>query len=156
MFQLWCRQKSTNTKEYAFAHTPSLSLSLCLAFAPPFSLEIRYHLIQLSKWTTRHFHRNKVKWFTTMLTTYYTINAATILIFEPNLIYKCMHACGCVQHKTTHRTYVWQNTLVLHLCKLKQHEVKLCKPNRTKQHDVCRHFIHKHSFSYKLVYAILS
>lgn len=26
-----------------------------------------------------------------MLTTYYTINAATILIFEPNLIYKYMH-----------------------------------------------------------------
>lgn len=96
MFQLRCRQKSTNTSKYSRILHLFLSLS---SSRVRLTVLIRYHLIQLSKWTTRHFHRNKAKWFTTMLTTYYTINAATILIFEPNLIYKYMHACVYVRSK---------------------------------------------------------
>lgn len=100
---------------------------------------IRYHLIQLPKSEQRDIFI-EMKWFTTMLTAYYTINAATILIFEPNLIlYKYMHACihVCCLVNTTHQKSVCDNnnnnkTLVLHLCKLKWFTHSLCAAKMTR------------------------
>lgn len=141
-------------------------LPLPLSFIYAIFILIWYHLIELSKWTTRHFHRNKMKWFTTLLTTYYTVNTATILIFELNIyiyiyVYARNHVYACLRSvNTTHQKPMWQNsagftflrtendlnTLNTHthsLSKRQSDKVKRCearqyqtKPNYTKQHDI--------------------